>query len=184
MSSSPRPVTLRPARDDDRPTLVDHHFALNVHEHAVSPNRRTDRAGGEASLAETEERLARTGGVTVVAEIDGRVVGHLALTFETAPAYVRAEEQPYAYVEVLYVEAAQRGRGIAKTLLSEAERIAVARGLTQLMVSVQSGNAEAERAYDRFGFRPYSADLIKPLRQAEEGAADGAGHPQASSPAG
>ncbi len=177
-------VTLRPARDSDRPTLVDHHFALNVHEHAVSPNRRTDREGGEASLAETEERLARTGGVTLVAEADGRVVGHLALTFETAPAYVRDQDKPYAYVAVLYVEPEQRGRGIARALLSEAERIAVARGLTQLMVSVQSGNAEAERAYDRFGFRPYSADLIKPLRPAEEVAAGGAGHPQAPSSAG
>lgn len=184
MPSNTLTVTLRPARESDRPTLADHHFALNVHEHAVSPNRRIDAAGGEASLAETEERLARTGGVTLVAEADGRIVGHLALTFETAPAYVRSEEQPYAYVAVLYVEAAQRGRGIARALLSEAERIAVARGLTQLMVSVQSGNAEAERAYDRFGFRPYSADLIKPLRPAEEVAAGGAGHPQAPSPAG
>lgn len=157
------PVNIRPARDGDRPRLADQHFALNVHEHAVSPNRRVDPAGGEASLAETEERLARTGGVTIVAEIEGRLVGHLALTFETGPAYVRAEEQPYAYVAVLYVEAPERGRGIARALLSEAERIAVARGFTQLMVSVQSGNAEAERAYDRFGFRPYSADLIKPL---------------------
>lgn len=174
MPSDTSPVTLRPARDDDRPTLVDHHFALNVHEHAVSPNRRTDREGGEASLVETEERLARTGGVTVVAEVDGRVVGHLALTFETAPAYVRTEEQPYAYVAVLYVEAAERGRGIARTLLSEAERIAVARGLSQLMVSVQSGNTQAERAYDRFGFRPYSADLIKPLRPADVDADDSA----------
>jgi len=177
MPPDTRPVTLRPARDDDRPTLVDHHFALNVHEHAVSPNRRTDRAGGEASLAETEERIARTGGVTVVAESDGRVVGHLALTFEAGPAYVRAEEQPYAYVAVLYVEAAERGRGIARALLSEAERIAVARGLKTLMVSVQSSNTEAERAYDRFGFRPYSADLIKPLQPGEEAAADGAGGP-------
>ena len=177
MPSHTAPVTLRPARDDDRPTLVDHHFALNVHEHAVSPNRRTDREGGEASLAETEERLARTGGVTIVAEIDGRVVGHLALTFETAPAYVRVEEQPHAYVAVLYVDPAQRGRGIARALLSEAERIALARGLTQLLVSVQSGNAEAERAYDRFGFRPYSADLIKPLRSTTTGTADGADGP-------
>jgi ribosomal protein S18 acetylase RimI-like enzyme len=166
------PVALRPARDSDRPTLAAQHFALNVHEHAVSPNRRTDPEGGEASLAETEERLARTGGLTLVAEMDGRVVGHLALTFETGPAYVRAEEQPYAYVAVLYVEPAQRGRGIARALLSEAERSAVARGFTQLMVSVQSGNAAAERAYDRFGFRPYSADLIKPLRPARSDAAD------------
>lgn len=184
MPSNTPTVTLRPARESDRPTLVDHHFALNVHEHAVSPNRRTDRDGGEASLVETEERLARTGGVAIVAEIEGRVVGHLALTFETAPAYVRVEEQPYAYVAVLYVDPAQRGRGIARALLSEAERIAVSRGLTQVIVSVQSGNVEAERAYDRFGFRPYSADLIKPLRPAEEVAADGAGHPQAPSPAG
>jgi GNAT superfamily N-acetyltransferase len=166
------PVTLRPARESDRPTLVDHHFALNVHEHAVSPNRRTDRDGGEASLVETEARIARTEGVTLVAEVDGRVVGHLALTFETAPAYVRDEDKPYAYVAVLYVEVAQRGRGIAKVLLSEAERIAVERGLTQLMVSVQSGNTDAERAYDGFGFRPYSADLIKPLRPVKSEAAD------------
>jgi GNAT superfamily N-acetyltransferase len=169
-------VTIRLAGAADRPLLAAHHLALNIHEDAIFPNRRTDAGGGEASLAETEERIARTGGLTLVAEADGRVVGHLALTFEAGPAYVRAEERPYAYVAVLFVDPAARGRGVATTLLAEAERIAVERGYTQLLVSVQSGNAEAERAYQRFGFRPYSADLIKPLRPAGAGRADtGAG---------
>lgn len=161
-------VTIRLAGAADRPQLAAHHLALNRHEDAIFPNRRIDEGGGEASLAETEERLASTGGVTLVAEADGRVVGHLALTFETGPAYVREAERPYAYVAVLFVDAAARGAGVAAALLSEAERIAAQRGYTQLMVSVQSGNTVAERAYARFGFRPYSADLIKPLRPASE----------------
>jgi GNAT superfamily N-acetyltransferase len=157
-------LTIRLAGAGDRPHLAAHHHALNLHEAAIYPNRRTDPAGGEASLAETEERIALTGGLTLVAEDAGGVVGHLALTFERGPAYVREEERSYAYVAVLYVDAAARGRGIGTALLSEAERIALERGHRQMMVGVQSGNVEAERAYARFGFRPYSADLLKPLR--------------------
>ncbi len=156
-------VTIRLAGAADRPHLAAHHHALNLHEDAIFPNRRTDAAGGEASLIETEERIARTGGLTLVADADGAVVGHLALTFETGPAYVRQDEQPYAYVAVLFVDAAARGGGVAAALLAEAERIARERGYRQIMVSVQSGNTGAERAYERFGFRPYSADLLKPL---------------------
>ena len=87
---------IRPAREEDREALLDQTQLLNQHEEPITGNRRVDRAGAEATLAAAEADIARTKGVKLVAEQGGRVVGHLFLTFATAPVYVREEFRPCA----------------------------------------------------------------------------------------
>jgi GNAT superfamily N-acetyltransferase len=167
LRTPPATFVVRPAEPRDRDSLVEQHHALNVHEAGIHPNRRTDREGGIASLAASEERVARTGGVALVAEADGRVVGHLILTFEEGPVYLIPECRPCAYVDTLFVEEALRGRGIARALIEAAEEIARAHGHHQMLLSVQAGNVVAEAAYARLGFVHYSSELIKDLRRPE-----------------
>ena len=157
---------IREARDEDREALLEQTQLLNRHEEPITGNRRLDRAGAEASLADAEARVARSDGVKLVAEEDGRVVGHLFLTFETAPVYVREAFRPYALIAELFLREDCRGRGLGQALMAEAERIAVARGYRQLLVGVQTGNVSAEAAYARFGFAPFALDLIKRIGDA------------------
>ena len=170
-------VVIRPARDEDREALLEQTQLLNRHEEPITGNRRLDRAGAEATLADAEARVARSDGVKLVAEDAGRVVGHLFLTFATAPVYVREEFRPYALIAELFVREDWRGRGLEQALMSEAERIAVERGYRQLLVGVQSGNVPAEAAYARFGFAPFSLELIKRIGDAapSEGGASTSG---------
>lgn len=156
-------LVIRPARDDDRDALIEMFHGLNVYEEAFVGNRRMDREGAIASLAFAERKVADTGGRKLVAEIDGRVVGHLFLTWEKHGACVRDEVKGYGYVSELFVREAHRGRGIGRALLLEAERLTRERGVGHMMLGVLTGNAVAERAYERFGFKPYATDLVKPI---------------------
>lgn len=157
------PFTIRPARDDDREALIEQFQGLNQHEDLIVRNRRTDRAAGEESLVAAEAKIAEKSGVKLVAERGGKVVGHLFMTFERAPIFVREEVRDYAYIAELFVRAEARGLGIGRGLMQEAERIAIARGVGNLMLGVLTGNESAERAYARFGFTSYATDLIKPI---------------------
>jgi GNAT superfamily N-acetyltransferase len=155
---------IRPARPDDRAALIEQFLGLNLHEDAITGNRRRDRPGAVASLAQAEKRVAEKNGVRLVAERDGKVVGHLFLIFDRHEVFVREEMRDHAHVTELFVREEVRGLGAGYALLREAERIASARGLGHMTIGVLAGNESAERAYERFGFRPHAAELFKPLR--------------------
>jgi GNAT superfamily N-acetyltransferase len=157
------PLCVRPALPTDRHALIEQYLGLNRHEEPIVHNRVTTYAGAVESLADAEERLARAGGVALVAELDGRVVGHLFLEFRQDPVYVRPELRRYAYVSELFVRDEARRCGAGAALMHEAERIAVGRGIGRLMVDVLAGNAVAEAFYARSGFTAYAIELGKAI---------------------
>lgn len=156
-------VVVRPARESDREVLIELFQGLNVYEEQFVGNRRMDRAGGVDSLIHAEKKVDATGGVKLVAEVDGAVVGHLFLTWEMHGACVRDDVRNFGYVSELFVREAHRGQGIGRALLLEAERQTKAKGFRHMLLGVLHGNAVAERAYARFGFKPYATDLVKPI---------------------
>jgi GNAT superfamily N-acetyltransferase len=153
--------TIRPATAADRPALDEQAQALNVFENPLSHDRRLDLAGGQESAATLLERTAH-GGAMLVAEIDGTVVGHMALWFERMPPFVREELRDYAYLGDLFVREAHRGQGIGRALVAEAERLARARGVARILMGVLPGNP-AEALYRRLGYRTYAVELAKDL---------------------
>jgi GNAT superfamily N-acetyltransferase len=147
----------------DRSVLLRHVRALNIHEDAMAADRATGEADAAATLDEVLGRVAVSGGLALVAEAEGSVIGHLALTIETAPPYIRAELRRFAYVADAFVQEAFRGRGAFRAMLAEAEAHARAAGCRRLMIGVLVGNAIAERAYRRAGFRDYAIELVREI---------------------
>ena len=84
---------------------------------------------------------------SVVAESDGRVVA-FALFFTNFSTFLAL---PGLYLEDLYVEPEQRGRGIGKALLEHLARLAATRGYGRFEWSVLDWNADAIRFYQRMG---------------------------------
>ena len=84
---------------------------------------------------------------SVVAESEGRVVG-FALFFTNFSTFLAL---PGLYLEDLYVEPEQRGRGIGKALLEHLARIATSRGYGRFEWSVLDWNADAIGFYERMG---------------------------------
>jgi GNAT superfamily N-acetyltransferase len=83
----------------------------------------------------------------VVAERAGRVVA-FALFFTNFSTFLAL---PGLYLEDLYVEPEQRGRGIGQALLEHLARLAATRGYGRFEWSVLDWNADAIRFYERMG---------------------------------
>jgi len=145
----------------DRAALIGQFQSLNRHEDAISGDRRTDQAGGIDALDAALRRVADTAGRALVAERDAQLLGFLFVVVEEDSVFVREELRTHARVAEFFVLDAERGSGVGKALLAEAERFAAARGLPRLTVSVLSGNADALAVYARLGFSAYSVDLAK-----------------------
>lgn len=156
-------LIIRPARPADHDALVEQFLGLNVHENPISHDRRADVAGAEASLEAAWKQVRETGGHALVAELDGRVVGHLFIVFWQREVFVREALRPYAYVLELFVREEVRDAGVGTALMAEAERVATARGLGTLALGVLAGNHSAEAFYARRGFSPYAIELVKRL---------------------
>jgi GNAT superfamily N-acetyltransferase len=86
----------------------------------------------------------------LVAELDGVVVG-FALYFFNYSTFLC---KPGIYLEDLYVQPAQRRRGVGLRLLEELARRAVARGCGRLEWAVLDWNAPSIAFYKQLGARP------------------------------
>jgi len=68
---------------------------------------------------------------------------------------------PIAYIEVLAVSAAAAGRGIARTLMVQAEEWARARGLVRVDLNVFAVNTRARGFYEHLGYRGEFVRYVK-----------------------
>lgn len=66
--------------------------------------------------------------------------------------------KPLINIHDLYVDDAARGRGAGQALLDFVEQQAIVRGCCKVTLEVLTGNKQAIRAYERFGFVPYELD--------------------------
>ena len=102
----------------------------------VTPEKLRPHLFGERAVVEA-----------LVAESAGDVVG-FALFFTNFSTFLA---QPGLYLEDLYVQPIQRGRGVGEALLSRVGRLAVERDYGRFEWSVLDWNANAIRFYERMG---------------------------------
>ncbi|MGL5447180.1 MAG: GNAT family N-acetyltransferase [Rhabdaerophilum sp.] len=114
-------------------------------------------------MADEDAAAEQPGGALLVAELEGKVVGFLALSMNRGAPFVRAELRAHGHVLELIVSEDQRGKGIGQALLSKAEEITKAAGYRALLVGLVEENTAARNAYTKFGFRPLTREMIKRL---------------------
>ncbi|MBI3946986.1 MAG: GNAT family N-acetyltransferase [Armatimonadetes bacterium] len=91
---------------------------------------------------------------TLLAEVDGVVVGFLSVKAAAHPDYPIFRPHTFALVENLAVDEAWRRRGIGRSLVAEARRWTEMRGLEGIQLTVWVTNTAALAFYERLGFRP------------------------------
>jgi len=153
---------VRVAREADHDALLATTFALNRFEHEISGDRTTDIASAEAVLEHFTRRIGSTG-LMLVAEAEGRVIGHLFLALEEGPPYLAPEYRLDAWICDAFIEEAWRGQGAFRAMLALAEAHARAAGCRRLHIGVLAGNDRAERIYRHAGFRTYAIELVQKL---------------------
>ncbi len=106
-----------------------------------------DMAVGTAEQLERSLFGPRPACETIIAEREGRAVG-FALFFTTFSTFLC---KPGIYLEDLFVEPAERGRGIGKALLARLAQLAVERGCGRLEWRVLDWNEPSIRFYESLG---------------------------------
>ena len=154
-------VAVRIARAADRPALVRLMGALNEFEAAIEDNR-ADASAAESHLDWVSGEIAAQGGVTLVAESGGAVVGFLSFAFEEDPGtFVRPEHRRHALIWDISVDEGARGQGVGRALLEAAEAHTKAAGIGEIRLYVLESNARARRIYDAAGYRTYERLMAK-----------------------
>lgn len=108
-----------------------------------------DALGRQASPERLRKILERSGVTALVAIHDDRPVGLLVLT---ASPLSGLTDDAWMTVEILFVSAAHRSRGVAAQLMARAAAIAEAQGATQLASNAPANQRDANRYFARLGF--------------------------------
>ena len=128
-------VTLRPGTSDDAPAVADiWHAGWHVSHPGHVPDGLTERR----TLAAFHERSPKRVGDTTVAEVDGDVAGFIMVVGDE--------------VEQIYVCPAHFGKGVAGTLMAEAERQVADGGYDVAWLAVAIGNVHARAFYEKQGW--------------------------------
>jgi GNAT superfamily N-acetyltransferase len=100
----------------------------------------------------------------VVAELDGRVVGTLQLTFIPSLTYRGGER---AQIEAVRIDAGTRGRGLGHAMVEWAIEQARARGCHLVQLTTDQRRPDALRFYQSLGFRATHAGMKLPLPETQ-----------------
>ena len=146
-------VTVHPAVPDDLPTVMRFLRALAEYERLTHECVASDAHIG-AALFDSPPRL-----YALIAEADERPAG-LALWFYTFNTFSGLAS---IYLEDLFVAPAFRRRGVARRLLGELARRAVAEGCTRIQWAVLDWNEPALHFYRRLGAEPRQGWTVQRL---------------------
>jgi GNAT superfamily N-acetyltransferase len=155
-----RKPDVRAARIEDLEALVASNMALAEETERVRLDITTLRQGILALLE------SRAPGRYWVAELDGRVVGQLLVTFEWSDWRNRM----VWWIQSVYVVAGMRGRGVLRTLYDAARREALASGAGGLRLYVDTTNTRAQAVYAALGmngdhYRVFEDMFAEPTRR-------------------
>ena len=119
-----------------------------------------DIMGGAQDLSDfvkqnlVRELLKRPNSLVLMA-YDGNIPVGLTIAFEGFSTFYA---KPLINIHDFVVSEAYRGKGIAKLILEEIEKIAIERGCCKLTLEVLEGNLRAQKIYKSFGFASYVLD--------------------------
>jgi GNAT superfamily N-acetyltransferase len=160
---------LRTARPADRATIA----GLTMRAYAQYARVMTSDAWAALEDALRRSLADDTGVTRIVAEVEGRIVGSVAL-YDPGKAQYAGLDSAAAWPEVrlVAVDPAVRGRGVARALVLECVRRARAAGATTLGLHTSQSMHTARRLYERLGFvrdpdhdfQPPGAELVAGYR--------------------
>ena len=146
MAGTPSTATIRDARAGDLPRLLE--LYLQLSESSQYPEDEI-RPVTDAHIAALQRIDADPNVRVLVAEADGLIVGTLSLYVIPNLSH---GGRPFAIVENVVVDASQRGTGLGKRLMAEAERLAQEADCYKVGLTSNNKRAPAHAFYEKIGY--------------------------------
>jgi ribosomal protein S18 acetylase RimI-like enzyme len=139
---------------------------LELHRHhrtvvGTLPLVEDDEASWQRRRALYVNRLIAETGFLVLAVARQAAVGYALVCTEHGPDDTFPLGDTYAELYSLSVAASHRGRGVGTRLLDFVDAELARRSIRDLKVAVMTGNADAQRLYERRGLRPAETVLYR-----------------------
>jgi ribosomal protein S18 acetylase RimI-like enzyme len=160
MTDSAAPARIRAALASDAAALGALAGELVRFHHGLDPRRfmlvdDVDRGYGRWLAREATSKDA----LVLVAEVDGAIIGY---------AYARQEPRnwndlidEHGKIHDVFVHPDQRGRGIARALMTAVCEQLRARGCERLMLATATANEPAQKLFAGLGFRPTMIEMMQ-----------------------
>jgi len=149
MTPRPSDAVVRDATEEDLPRLLDLLTQLELDEPREAlgtPLPEAYRAAFRAIEADPRQRL-------LVLEAGGRILGSLVLIIVPNLSH---QGRPYALIENVVVDAAERGAGLGELLMRYTMNEAQRSGCYKVSLTSNKRRPDAHRFYQRLGFRAAS----------------------------
>ncbi len=156
--------TIRRATADDVPLLLHWGRELHVIEQQFEPQLQFSL---DAAQRRYQEELLNADACFLIIEVEGQALGYLYAHIQPTPAYF-ATSRLECILEVIYLEPAARGKGLADSLIHACSAWAASRGVWRIVVGIYAMNEASLHLFQRLGFQPYHVTLIKPLQEDRE----------------
>tara|TARA_R110000744_G_scaffold296020_1_gene405985 strand:- start:1434 stop:1919 length:486 start_codon:yes stop_codon:yes gene_type:complete len=155
MSTHLSPASLRPrsATLEDLPALKACEQGIIAAERPYDHTLKPD----PISYYDLGERVRSKDAEVAVIELDGEIVATGYAEKRPSKPYVDSDH--HAFLGFMYVHPVHRGKGLNRILTDYLLDWARTRGLTEIRLTVYSGNDPAIRAYKKTGFTPYITEM-------------------------
>jgi ribosomal protein S18 acetylase RimI-like enzyme len=162
-AACPAAITIRQAVSEDADGIA-RTFVESAEYHAsIDPERYAVPAVQEISARYREGRHAAEGGITLVAEISGEIVGFIDARLEQSPDPMHREIL-YCDIAEIAVSSRHQNQGVGERLLRAAEDWGRRQGAEFASLEYHSANVRASSFYhQRMGYRPAHIIAIKRL---------------------
>ena len=156
------PIVIRQATPADTAVVVEFNRRLAEETEAKALDRHELERGVAAVLADQVK------GLYYLAELDGKIVGQIGLTFE----YSDWRYGWFWWIQSVYVRAEARRRGVFRALYEYVERLAeTTPEVIGLRLYVDEANTAAQQTYFHLGMKPTGYFLLEkyPIGQRHSG---------------
>ena len=154
-------MTIRPVTANDWPRIGELAERLVSLHHALSPTRfiSPGTLPGDLYTSRVSAEIARGNATVYVADRDRQTVGFVYVGVE--PESWKELRDVAGYIHDLFVDEAHRHAGIGGALAAAAVEWLEARGIVRIMLWTAAQNVDAQRLFQRAGFRPTMMEMMR-----------------------